>query len=268
LEERLQRNSVKEQLQAGGCAYGTSVEDNLDPEIAVLLAAAGLDFFFIDTEHCTASPGQIQGLCRVARGAGIIPLVRVTQNEPDLISRALDVGAMGIIVPRVHSPEQARAALDIMKFPPLGHRGFGLRSIVTDFRAGSVQDETESANRETLTVLMIESKAGLDAVEAIAQTPNLDVLFIGPFDLTLSLSIVGQFDNPIFHKALGRIIAACEKAGIAAGLQSGDMDVVLKARSMGARFLMYGSDTALLFSAFRDAVAKLKSIPADRRVSY
>jgi 2-keto-3-deoxy-L-rhamnonate aldolase RhmA len=150
-----------------------------------------------------------------------------------------------------------------MKFPPFGHRGFGLRSIVTDFRGASAQDQVESANRETLAVIMIESKAGLDAVDAIAQTPNLDVLFVGPFDLTLSLGIVGQFENPIFSKALEGVIAACEKAGIAAGLQSADMDLVLKARSLGARFLMYGSDTAVLLSGFRDAVSKLKSKGTD-----
>src|SRR5258708_38983332 len=123
-----------------------------------MLAVAGMDFFFVDTEHCSASYAQIQALCRAGRGAGIVPMVRVTQNEPSLISRALDVGAMGIIVPRVHSAAEARSAMDALKFPPLGHRGYGLGTIVTDLKGNSAQEEVNSANRETMAVMMIESQ--------------------------------------------------------------------------------------------------------------
>jgi 2-keto-3-deoxy-L-rhamnonate aldolase RhmA len=259
----LQHNSVKEQLRAGNCVYGTSLEDCLDPEMAVLLASAGLDFFFVDTEHCPASYAQIQALCRSGRGSKIIPLVRVTQNEPALISRALDVGAMGVIVPRVHTEAQARAALDVMKFPPLGHRGFGLRGIVTDFGIAGARDEVKSANQETLAILMIESRDGLENVEAIAATPSLDALFIGPYDLSLSLGIVEEFDNPVFWEAVVRVIAACEKTGIAAGLQSGNVEIVLKARSLGARLLIYGSDVSVLLQGYQNAIARLKATSPD-----
>jgi 4-hydroxy-2-oxoheptanedioate aldolase len=131
---RLQRNVVKEKLKAGGTVYGTSLGEWLDPELPVLLSAAGLDFFFIDTEHSATGYDHIKGLCRTARSSGIVPLVRVTKNSSMLISRALDVGAMGIIVPGVNSADEARAALDAMKFPPIGHRRYGLGGIVTDFK--------------------------------------------------------------------------------------------------------------------------------------
>lgn len=252
-------NTVKQKLKAGECVYGTSLEDCLDPEMAVLLAAAGLDFFFVDTEHCTASPAQIQALCRAAKGAGIIPLTRVTQNEPDLISRTLDVGSMGVIVPRVHNAAQAQAALDVMKFPPFGHRGYGLRGIVNDFQTQSAREGVESANRETLAVLMIESKEGLDNVEEIAGTPHLDVLFVGPYDLTLSLGIVEEFEHPIFVKALEKVIAAASAAGVAVGLQTPNIDFLTKARSMGARFLIFGSDIAVLFSGYKEGISRLKA---------
>lgn len=254
----MQKNTVKERLKAGECVYGTSLEDCLDPEMAVMLAAAGLDFFFVDTEHSTATYAQIQGLCRAARSASIIPMVRVTENEPHLISRALDVGAMGIIVPRLRSAAEAKAALNVMKFPPFGRRGFGLRGIVTDFRAVPATEQVESANRETLAVLMIETREALECVEDIAALSGLDVLFIGPYDLTLSLGILEQFDNLIFWQAVDRVVQACEKTGVSAGLQSSNMPMLLQCKARGVRFLMYSSDVAVLFKGYKQAAAELR----------
>jgi len=254
----LQKNIVKERLKAGGQVYGTSVASCLDPEVPIVLAAAGLDFFFIDTEHSAAGYAQIQPLCRTARGAGIIPLVRVTQNDYALIARALDVGAMGIIVPRVHLPSDARAAIEAMKFPPLGARGYGLGSIVTDCKICSAQEEVNSANHETLAVLMIESRQGLESVEQIATIPGIDVLFVGPYDLSLSLGIIEQFNHPIFTRALDRIFEAAARAGVAVGLQFGDFGLLTQAREKGARFLMYSSDFAVLLTGYRDAISRLK----------
>ena len=264
----MQTNLVKQTLKAGKCVYGTSLEDCLDPEIAVLLAAAGIDFFFIDTEHSPANYSQIQALCRSGRSAGIMPLVRVTENHPPLISRALDVGAMGIIIPRVRSVEAVRAALDVVKFPPLGHRGFGLRTIVTDLRPQPVLEQVESANQETMFVPMIETREALDCVEEIAAIPGVDALFIGPYDLTLALGIIGQFENPIFWQAVGRVIKAADKAGVGAGLQSRDMPLLLEARSRGARFLLYSSDVGVLFDGYKQAIGQLKGASAATRVLY
>jgi 4-hydroxy-2-oxoheptanedioate aldolase len=264
----MQRNTVKENLKAGKHVYGTSLEDCLDPEIAVILGATGLDFFFVDTEHSTATYTQIQALCRAGRAAGIVPLVRVTENEPHLISRALDVGAMGIIVPRLRSVQAAAAAIDVIKFPPLGHRGFGLRTIVTDLQPGSADEQVESANRETMVVPMIETKEALDCVEQIAALPGVDALFLGPYDLTLSLGIVEQFESPIFWSAVDRVIKAAEKAGVAAGLQTRDMNLLLEARRRGARFLLYSSDSGVLFDGYKQAIGTLKEVTPAARVLH
>jgi 2-keto-3-deoxy-L-rhamnonate aldolase RhmA len=255
----LQKNTIKERLKSGGVVYGTSLGGCLEPEISIVLAAAGVDFFFIDTEHSTTTYAQVQGLCRTARGAGVIPLVRVTQNESSLISRALDVGAMGIIVPRVHSAAEARAAMDALKFPPLGHRGYGLGTIVTDLKGNSAQEEVISANRETMAIMMIESQEGLRGVEEIAAVPEVDALFVGPYDLSLSLGILGQFDNPVFWKALEKVINAGTKTGVAVGLQSNDMALLARTREMGARFIIYSSDYSVLLSGYKEGISQLKS---------
>lgn len=264
----MQRNVVKESLHAGKCVYGTSLEDCLDPEIAVILAAAGVDFFFVDTEHSPATYPQIQALCRAARTAGIIPLVRVTENQPPLISRALDVGAMGIIVPRLRSVGEAEAAVEVMKFPPLGRRGFGLRTIVSDLEAKPALEQVESANRETMAVLMIETREALECVEEIAALPGVDALFVGPYDLTLSLGILQQFESPIFWSAVDRVIAAGDKAGVAAGLQTRDMPMLIETRKRGGRFLLYSSDSAVIFDGYKQAMGQLKGVTAAGRVLY
>ncbi len=264
----MQRNTVKERLRRGECVFGTSLEDCLDPEIPVILAKAGVDFFFVDTEHSPATYPQIQALCRTGRSAGITPLVRVTENHPPLISRTLDVGAMGVIIPRLRSLDEARAALQTIKFPPLGRRGFGLRTIVTDLETRPAKEEVESANRETMVVLMIETREALECVEGIAALPEVDALFVGPYDLTLSLGILQEFENPMFWAAVDRVIAAAENSGIAAGLQSRDMSMLLETRKRGGRFLMYSSDVAVLFEAYSQAIGHLKGIKAAGQVLY
>ena len=255
----MHKNTVKEKLRAGNCVYGTSLEDCLGSEMPLVLAKAGLDFFFVDTEHSPASYSEFQALVRTAHYSGIIPFLRVAQNQPELITRALDHGAMGIIVPRVHSVQAARDALDVMKFPPLGHRGFGLRTINTDIWEGPAANEVAACNRETMAVLMIESPSGLECVEEIAKLQGLDVLFIGPYDLTLSLGIGEQFDNPIFLNAVDRVVAACKANGIATGLQTGQMPLLLEAKRRGVRFLIYNSDVGILLSGYKQAVNELKA---------
>jgi 4-hydroxy-2-oxoheptanedioate aldolase len=254
----LQTNTIKERLKAGGMVYGTSLGGCLEPEIPIVLAAAGLDFFFVDTEHSTTTYAQIQGLCRTGRGAGVIPLVRITQNEASLISRALDVGAMGIIVPHVNSAAEARAAVNMLKFPPLGQRGFGLGSIITDLKGRSAQEEVDSANRETMAVMMIESPEGLACVDEIASVEGVDALFVGPYDLSLSLGILEQFDSPVYWNAMEKVMKAAAKAGIAAGLQSKSMAMLMRAREMGARFIIYSSDFSMLLDGYKKGLSELK----------
>lgn len=255
----MQKNDVKQRLKEGKCVYGTSLEIALDPEMALLLKAAGLDCFFVDTEHCPADYHEIQALCRTARGAGLIPLVRVTQNEAALITRAMDVGAMGIIVPRVHSAEEAGAAIRSMKYIPEGIRGFGMRSVVHDFHFTNAPDEMASANRETLAILQLESRQALDSVEKIAATPDLDVLFIGPYDLTISMGIAEQFQSGAFWSAVDRVVAACNRSGVAAGIQSPDAALLREARRRGVRFVLYASDVSVLLEGFQHGIAELKT---------
>jgi 4-hydroxy-2-oxoheptanedioate aldolase len=165
---------------------------------------------------------------------------------------------LGIIVPRVHSAAEARTAMNALKFPPIGHRGYGLGSIVTDLKGNTAQQEVDSANRETMAIMMIESQEGLQSVDEIAAVPGVDVLFVGPYDLSLALGILEQFDNPAFLKALEKVINAGRKAGVAVGLQSKSMPLLTRARELGARFIIYSSDFSVLLDGYRKGIADLK----------
>jgi 2-keto-3-deoxy-L-rhamnonate aldolase RhmA len=254
----MRQNTAKRALQAGQSVYGTSLEYCLDPELPLLLKKAGLDLFFIDTEHQPADYHQIRALCRTASSFGITPLVRVTQNEPALITRALDCGAMGVIVPRVHSPEEAHRAVSVMRFTPEGNRGFGMHSIMTDFEWKHPNDMMAEANRETLAVCQVESQAALDSVEDIAATPGLDVLFIGPYDLSISMGIAEQFQSTAFLSAVDRVVAACSARNIASGIQTGDISLLKEARRRGVRFLLYSGDYAVLYNAYCTTIALIR----------
>jgi 2-dehydro-3-deoxyglucarate aldolase/4-hydroxy-2-oxoheptanedioate aldolase len=252
-------NTAKKKLARGEAIYGTSLEIALDPEMPLLLSAAGLDFFFIDTEHSPADYHQIRALCRSAKYCHITALVRVTQNEPHLITRALDSGAAGIIVPRVHSSSEAEKAAEMMKYPPHGNRGFGMHSVIHDFRFTNAHEEMDSANQETMTVLQIESAAGLAAVGEIAQTPVVDALFVGPYDLSISMGIPEQFQSAEFWDAIDRVISACRRPGIAAGIQSPSLDLLCEAKRRGMTFLLYASDSSVLLSGYREGLSRFRS---------
>ncbi|MBI3666152.1 MAG: aldolase [Acidobacteria bacterium] len=253
----MQTNTIKQKLKAGGRVLGTCITDYTSPEIVTIFKAAGLEFFFIDTEHSVPSYRDIQTLVRAGRGAGVIPLVRVTQSEYFLIARLLDVGAMGIIAPRTASVEEARRIVTSMKFTPEGNRGYGLRGIVNDYQYAGARAEMDSANRETMVILQVENTECLDAVFDIAATPGVDALMIGPFDLSISLGIPGQFDDPIFWKAFGRVVEACHKAGIAPGIHVGNATQLKKAAGRGARFLVCGSDASVLLAGYRSIVEEM-----------
>ncbi|SRR5579862_1751891 len=255
----MKTNKAKADLKAGKCVYGTSLVECLDGEFAVMLAAAGFDLFFVDTEHTITDYREIQSICRAARGAGIVPMVRVTQNVPFLITRALDCGAMGIVVPRVNSPAEARAAVEMMKYTPAGRRGFGMRGIINDYKPASLADELATSNSETLAILQMESTEAIASVEEIARTPGLDVLFVGPYDLSISMGIGEQFKHPDFWKAIDRVIAATNAAGIAAGVQTPDIGLLHECRRRGMRFLLYSSDVGVLFDGYRQGLAAAKA---------
>ena len=247
----MQENTIKATLQAGGTALGTCVTDCFNPEIVIAVQAAGLDFFFIDSEHARTSFNDVQAFVRVAKSTGVVPLVRVPQSEYFFLARMLDVGAMGVISPRTESVEEVEKIVSSMKFAPRGRRGYGLRSIVTDLDFQGAAAEMESANRESMVIVQMETQACVDDIENIVAVDGVDATMVGPFDLSVSLGIPGDFEHPRFWSAFDRMVAACNRVGVAPGVHFGTAKMLQRARDHGARFLVCGTDMSILLNGFR-----------------
>jgi len=250
-------NRVKQALKAGDRVVGTMVSDMRNPEVAYILAAAGMDFLMIDTEHSSPGVETVQNIVRSARAAGLIPLARVTQNQYPFIARILDMGAMGIMVPRVDTPEQARQVVKCAKYPPEGERGFGARGVMTDYECVSVPDIINWVNEHTLIIVQVESREAVANLEGTARTPGIDVALIGPNDLSISLGVPGDFKHPKFVEAVERTFEICMKNGVLPAVHTSDLEAMKRYRDMGMRFLMYASESRILLGAATEAVRQL-----------
>ncbi len=207
-------NRVKDLLRAGGTAIGTTA--SADSEVR-FLAGAGFDFLLLDTQHAPVEIKQLAPALRAMRGRGAEPVVRVGDNRPDLICYALDIGAKGIVVPMVNSADAARDMVTWCKYPPAGERSSaGVRGDwgeFTDYRS-----YMDAVNEQLLILPMIETRQGLDNLEEIAAVPGVDVLLVGPSDLSINLGVPLDYRNRTYLAALQRIGRVCSEAGIAAGM--------------------------------------------------
>jgi 2-keto-3-deoxy-L-rhamnonate aldolase RhmA len=226
-------------------------------EIPRLLAAAGFDWAFIDTEHGNFDLETVNDVCRVARLAGLCPLVRVGDLQYSLVARALDSGAQGIIFPRMEDPRQLETALSWTKFPPAGVRGYGLMACQTDYEALSFSDVIEHVNENTLTVLQIESARAVEAREEILSVPGIDAVMVGPADLSISLGVPGDFQNPRMVEAMELIRDTCERKGIAPGTQTRSVPQAKFWKDRGMRFLGCGSEIGFLFEKAKETARLL-----------
>jgi len=250
-------NLVKQALKAGERVVGTMISDMRNPEIAYILAAAGMDFLMVDTEHASAGTESVQNIVRAARAAGLVPLARVTHNEYAFIARILDMGTMGIMVPRVDTPDQARHVVKCAKYLPEGERGFGARGVVTDYEAVTVRDIVQWVNEHTLIIVQVESGEAVAHLEEITSIPGIDVALVGPNDLSLSLGVPGDFKHPRFVEAVKRTFEICLKNGVSPAVHTADLEAVKRYRDMGMNFLMYASESRMLLGAATDVVRQL-----------
>jgi 4-hydroxy-2-oxoheptanedioate aldolase len=231
-----------------------------DPFVVELGAALELDYVCLDQQHGLIDYASMVAMIRAAGAAGCTPIVRVASNEPWLLMRALDAGALGVVVPMVDDGAQAARAAEACRFPPDGRRSYG------PIRAASVIGSGDPADlaSEVLCVAQIETGAGLENVEEIAATPGLDALYVGPADLALGLGIPlgGAGDDPRHVDAVERILRACRARGIGAGMHTGSGELARRYAGMGFAMLNLGTDHELLTGAVRRELQAARGGPS------
>jgi 2-keto-3-deoxy-L-rhamnonate aldolase RhmA len=235
------KNRVKAALREGKAVSGPIIEEARTVATIKMLALAGHDYAWFDTEHNMLEWDTLLTLVQYALAVDVVPLIRVTDLQYPLVARALDTGALGVIIPRVETREEVERAVSYAKYPPLGRRGAGGRARYA-YEPRGVGEAVEEANAETMVVVQVESPQAVANLEGIAAVPGLDVVCVGPQDLSINLGIPGQVDHPTFIATLQEIVATCGRHGIPVGMVSRDASTFRTWYDLGVRFLVCNSD--------------------------
>jgi 2-dehydro-3-deoxyglucarate aldolase/4-hydroxy-2-oxoheptanedioate aldolase len=249
-------SSFRARVLAGETLFGLFL-DLGSPWSAELCGQAGYDWLLVDLEHGMATEADLPGLLLTIESTGAAALVRPQSGERLRIGRALDMGATGIMIPRLDSAAEAAVAVTYLRYPPAGTRGVALRA-----RGAALgkfaHAEVSRISAGIVGIVQIESVGALREADAIAATDGVDILFVGPADLTHSLGIAGQFDSPTYRDALRTVVAACRAHGKAAGILIYDTDLVPDLVELGITVIGIGADGALIAAGAKAALARVK----------
>jgi 2-dehydro-3-deoxyglucarate aldolase/4-hydroxy-2-oxoheptanedioate aldolase len=251
-------NHDKHRLAQGGVSMGVMCLEFATSGIGRISAEGGAEFAVYDMEHTGWELETIRMLVATSRSVDIVPIVRVPVTSYHYIAHALDVGAMGLVIPLVGTAEQAKQVVDYAMYPPRGRRGCGFSLSHDDFTGGDVGQKMRHINDNLLIIAQIETAEGLANCESIAAVDGIDGLWIGQFDLTASLGIPAQFDHPKFIDATQRIVSACRQHGRAATLAVMDQDQLAAGPENGFRLLVYAADLWIYQQALRHCFRKIR----------
>ncbi len=253
----MRKNLVKQALAEGKLQLGTGFGQLRSPEVARILAAAGFHWAFLDTEHGGFDLETVQDICRMSVMVGLSPIVRVADLQYSLIARSLDCGAQGVIFPRVESPELLERAISWTKFPPAGVRGYGLGATQVDYEKVDIPQVIEHMNANTMVVMQIETRRALDMREELLAVPGVDVVMVGPADLSISLGVPGEFQHPKMVQAIEAIRDTCLRRGVIPGMQTRTSVLAKFWKERGMLFLGCNNDTGMLFERASELVSMI-----------
>ena len=255
-QDRAPLNRVKELLSAGKPTIGVICQLPSAPAIT-LLSQAGFDWLWLDMEHGAVNIETVQLMVQATTGTPTVPLVRIPWNHHWLAKPVLDTGAMGIITPFVNTKEEAAAAVAGLRYPPEGVRGF-LPTFAALRWGLPVPEYLKVANKEILAIMLIEHYEAVDHIEEILSVPGVDVVFVGMFDLSGSMGLLGQTGHPRVEEAAQKVLAAAKKARVPAGIISLTPEEINKRIEQGFQFIAVSIDAALLTSAAKGLVEQIK----------
>jgi 2-keto-3-deoxy-L-rhamnonate aldolase RhmA len=257
-------NLVKRALGSGGVAMGVMCLEFATTGIGPLSAAAGAEFAVFDMEHTGWGLETIKMLAATSAAAELVPIVRVPTTDYHFISHALDIGAMGLVIPMVADAQQARRAVEYASYPPRGRRGSAYAMAHDGYKArdvyksGELAAQMAHADDNLLLIAQIETAEGLANVDAIAAVDGVDALWIGQYDLTASLGIPGHFEHPLFVDGSRKVVEACHRHNKSATLAVMSPDQLATGPANGYRMLVYAADSWIYQQALRRCFSKIR----------
>jgi 2-keto-3-deoxy-L-rhamnonate aldolase RhmA len=254
-------NPVRQKLLAGETSWGVMAFEFFTPGLPYVLASAGAEFVILDTEHSGAGIDTIKMQIACAHGAGIVPLVRVPGHAYHLVAPVLDAGAMGIMLPMTETRAQAEALVQWCRYRPQGARGLAFGIGHDRWRPAPAAQAMASANAMVMTIPLIETATGIANAPEILAVPGIDLGWLGHFDLSDSMGMPGQFEDPRFLAAEASLLAAAKAAGTPMGWLAGDGKAARAALTKGFRCLCLSTDVALLRDALAASLREARAEP-------
>jgi len=243
------QNPIRTALDAGEASIGSWL--NLgSPLAAEVMAAAGFPWLAVDAEHTAYDMESIAHMFRAIEARGAVPLARAWDHDPVTVARLLDAGAMGLVFPHVSTPEQAQQLAQAMRYPPVGIRSVGTGRCVT-----MADDYRQTANEQILCIPQIEDLEGIENAEAICSVPGVDIGFLGPNDLAMSMGV--EAGHPDHEAALQRFREGCQRAGKPCGIPTKDPASTRQRLSEGFRFIDLSNDLRLLQATAQQMLAQI-----------
>lgn len=252
-------NKVKQKLKKRHYTIGSWVQLP-EPGIVEIMAKSGFEWLVVDMEHGSISIETLPNLFRATEKSGCIPFVRLSENNATAIKQVLDAGARGLVVPMINCKEDAEKAVRAAKYPPQGVRGVGFSR--ANLYGTEFAEYVKRINDELIIVLQIEHIRGVENIDEILSVPGIDACMIGPYDLSGSMNLTGQFKHPEFQKTVRRVLECAKRHDIAMGTHVVPPDIEeLKRRiEEGYSFIAYSLDTVLLANICREAIKEIRKI--------
>jgi 2-keto-3-deoxy-L-rhamnonate aldolase RhmA len=255
--------TLKEKLLSGKKIYGCMIRVVRNPAICLIARHAGLDFIMFDCEHSNYTPETLHDVFIQANSAGLGGFLRATSLSKDNISRPLDQGATGVMIPMTETEEQAKEIVKWSKYQPVGERGYCTGTGMVAYKSGISHVETmeDYGNKRVISIAQVETKLAVDNADKIAAVNGIDALLIGPNDLSLSLGIPGDLMNPIELDAIRHVISACKKHGKAFGIHAGPKMIELFINDL--TLVMMQGDTDVLSAGFKNINDTLRKLAGE-----
>lgn len=253
----VKENQLKNKLISGEFVIGTFVNCAY-PAFIEICGIAGFDFAVIDMEHGPLHTLAAEDLCRAADCSGIAPVIRVRKNDAPQIQRALDIGSAGVQVPQIETKEDAEAVIKGAKYSPLGARGLSFNTRAGLYTSAGTQI-TEQLNKNSLVVVHVEGKVGVENLAEIVSVPHIDVIFLGPYDLSQSLGMPGQVRHPKVLELMQKSIKIIRNSGKAVGTFADNPDTAKHWIDNGVQYIGLGVDVAIFLKACQSLVKAVRS---------